>query len=294
MTIDEFIKGLSNYSSSDTVTNMYHGNSKEAIACRQNLKDFLEKNKNAQILLVGEAPGYKGCARTGVPFTTDKTEITANAIHEVLDKEKPSHPILMWNAFPFHPHKKGDGNSNRKPNASELAVGYIHLNNLLLIFPNLICFAAIGKTAEKQLKKLAPFNNPVYVRHPAHGGKTECQTQLKEVLARFDKNIAESEPYKGWPRWISKDEHAEYLDQIKLEYITFAECERLDPYYDSASSPWGIMLHLNVHGYRCYTHHIYDKKYYKKFEEMIRESGEFGCESEVPMQYGRIVYRRKK
>ena len=104
MEIDEFIEKLSEYKSSDTVHNMYYGNSDAAKKCRENLKQYLEQHKNSQILLVGEAPGYKGCARTGVPFTSDDNEVSAGVIQTAI-KDKN---VLMWNAFPFHPHKKGN------------------------------------------------------------------------------------------------------------------------------------------------------------------------------------------
>ena len=289
MTIDEFIKKLSEYQGNDVVTNIYSG--KEGAKRRKALKDYLLVHQNAQILLVGEAPGHNGCAKTGIPFTTTTNEPSAKAIQEIIGSRKD---IIMWNAFPFHPHKKEDLNSNRTPTSAELSIGYIHLNNLLLTFPKLICFAAIGRTAEKQLTtKLFPYPSPVYIRHPAHGGKTLCQKQLKDTLAKFDQFIKDSQPYKNWPNYITEEKHSTYLDKIKLEYIVSAECERLDPYYEYASSKWWIALKLNVHGYMCRTGTIFNKKLYNKFIDMIEKSGEFDCKSEIPMQYGHIVYARK-
>lgn len=290
MTIDEFIEKLSEYQETDVVTNIYNG--KDGAKRRKALKAYLESHQNAQILLVGEAPGYNGCAKTGIPFTTTTNEPSAKAIQEIIGDRKD---IIMWNAFPFHPHEKGNNNSNRKPTSSELSIGYIHLNNLLLTFPKLICFAAIGRTAEKQLTaKLSPYTSPAYIRHPAHGGKTLCQKQLKSTLAKFDQIIKTSQPYKDWPNYITEEKHSEYLNKIKLEYIVSAECERSDPYYEYAASEWWIALNLNVHGYMCRTGTIFDAKLYNKFTNMIEKSGEFDCKSEVPMQYGRIVYTRKK
>ena len=41
---------------------------------RENLKLYLEKMKklNPSFLLLGEAPGYKGCRLTGIPFSSEK------------------------------------------------------------------------------------------------------------------------------------------------------------------------------------------------------------------------------
>lgn len=80
MSIDDFIEKLAEYKSSDTVFNMYYGNFVAAKNCRKNLKEYLEKHKNTQKLFVGEAPGHNGCARTGVPFTSDSGEITAKVL----------------------------------------------------------------------------------------------------------------------------------------------------------------------------------------------------------------------
>src|SRR3989338_10069058 len=41
---------------------------------RKNLEGYLMKMAKAKptVLLVGEAPGYRGCGRTGVPFCSEK------------------------------------------------------------------------------------------------------------------------------------------------------------------------------------------------------------------------------
>lgn len=52
MTIDEFIEKLSEYKNSDTVFNMYRGNSVAAKKCRKNLKEYLEKIEPENIMRV--------------------------------------------------------------------------------------------------------------------------------------------------------------------------------------------------------------------------------------------------
>lgn len=79
---------------------------------------------NSKVLFLGEAPGYKGCRLSGVPFTSEKvlTSSKSNAIvgcnfdYKIRDVKNPqsessatiiweafeNHDIypLMWNAFP--------------------------------------------------------------------------------------------------------------------------------------------------------------------------------------------------
>lgn len=185
MNVDSFINKLSEYKSTDTVNNMYYGHSKNAIERRNRLKNYLSSIKNPMYIFVGEAPGYKGCARTGVPFTSDDGEMSARVMNEAFKKELPSITPLMWNAFPFHPHKKGDLNTNRKPTAKELKIGQEFLRDFLTIFPSVKYFFAVGRTSEKLLKETVDSRMVEYIRHPAHGGKKECQLGIKTAIMRF-------------------------------------------------------------------------------------------------------------
>ncbi len=142
-------------------------------------------------LLVGEAPGHAGCARTGMPFTSEaviqssrhpficrlrprlrtagtQSEQTATIIWDYLS-ERPAVPAF-WNIFPFHPHKPGNPGGNRTPTAEETQFGHGILNRVVEIFaPKRIL--AIGRTASNTLSQ---FKHPLlagYIRHPANGGK---------------------------------------------------------------------------------------------------------------------------
>lgn len=136
--IDRFINSLSKIENSPRLTNLYRGNSNESLLRRKNLKLYLETMKvlDPSILLVGEVPGYKGCRLTGIPFTSERIlksntffknfkykfindikklegEQSATIVWNTLEnfKSKP----LIWNIFPFHPHKTNDFKTNRTP-----------------------------------------------------------------------------------------------------------------------------------------------------------------------------------
>ena len=77
--LNEFIDKLTSYSSNVCVDNQYQN--KLQIS---NLKYYLYNMSllKPNILFVGEAPGYQGCALTGIPFTSEfiiKTHIQVEA-----------------------------------------------------------------------------------------------------------------------------------------------------------------------------------------------------------------------
>ena len=147
-------------------------------------------------MLVGEAPGYQGCARSGVPFTSDCILLEPPEGVPIFGadsgfrmapefdrpRKEPSATIiwetiatgglvpLIWSAFPFHPHKPGQPLSNRAPRASEVALGEEFLVELLNEFhPEMV--VAVGNTADRSLTNLEVEH--MKVRHPSQGGKAD-------------------------------------------------------------------------------------------------------------------------
>ena len=74
--IEEFIQELANERTDKLgfSENLYSGTTRESIIRKHNLLTYLTKMKslNPRILLLGEAPGNKGCKLTGIPFTSWK------------------------------------------------------------------------------------------------------------------------------------------------------------------------------------------------------------------------------
>ncbi len=297
MNINDFITRLSEFESTDTVFNMYYGDKKEAAKCRERLKNNLEKRKNAKIVLVGEAPGYNGCTKTGIPFESDGKEISSKIIKEILSSEHPDVDVLTWNAFPFHTHQKNNPNSNRKPNVGELQLGYRYLNAFLATFPEAICFGAVGKVAEQSLEKQNLYFKPIYIRHPSYGGKEKCRRNIAEAFKIFEENIQEYnsklKKYGHWPNEITEEKNSEFLDKIKLDFIRTLECERNDPFYDSITSTWRMRLKLDVYGQRVRVYISEKSKYYKKLNDMIKDSKDFNYNSMIPKMYGYYEFKRK-
>lgn len=205
-TFKEFIDGLANTKVTPNVYNQYSYKDKENTIRRDNLLIYLEQMNilKPKIILIARAPGYRGSRLTGVPFTSeyllmnnmkgldlfgrdkgyrlvkekDKLlkEATATIIWETLLKYNIV--ALSWNAFPFHPYKKGNTKSNRTPFKKELLIGEKPLLQMIEMF-NIKKIVAVGNKAEESLNKL---NIPNYkVRHPAQGGKRKFVKGIREL-----------------------------------------------------------------------------------------------------------------
>lgn len=189
--IQRFIERLSNEKVGNYVENLYNNE-----AQRENLRLYLMtlcKNRPTY-MLVGEAPGYKGCGVTGIPFTDEnemknnlgvaengycfvdernpQKETSACIIWQAIREKKDVPVPLMWNTYPFHPYGREGVASNRKPNKEELLIGKSYLEELIDIFevPRERIYA-VGRVAQEHLgyKK-----DEGYIRHPSYGGKGAC------------------------------------------------------------------------------------------------------------------------
>jgi uracil-DNA glycosylase len=144
--------------------------------CRR-LEDYVRSRKDAALLLVGEAAGYRGARVSGLPFTSERqvtgagpAEATATIVHEVLAELGLTEHVLLWNVVPTHPHRPGDPRSNRRPTRAEAKAGEAFLAEL--VRGRLV--VAVGRLAQSVA------GDP-YVRHPSHGGKAG----FREGLARL-------------------------------------------------------------------------------------------------------------
>jgi len=196
----EFIQELQSQSNTSIISNPYLSNS-----VAENLRIYLDamlRIRGKRILLVGEAPGYKGCKITGIPFTSGdvfetvehpflkkikkkikleniEKENTASIVWRYLAEKKIT--PLFWNSFPYHPHPKDDENKNRAPNRQEIDLGVVYLIALNQLFkPKVI--AGIGNAGVKCAKLAFPETKVIYIRHPSFGGKTDFIKGMDSII----------------------------------------------------------------------------------------------------------------
>jgi len=155
-------------------TNFYrHGTG--AAERRERLAAYLDARRGAGILLVGEAPGYRGARVSGIPFTSERlltgegpAEATATIVHRVLAELGAGEDVLLWNVVPTHP---GTTTSNRAPTREEIAAARPFLDAVTRGRD----VVAVGRVAAAALD--AP-----YVRHPSHGGGAAFADGVRRML----------------------------------------------------------------------------------------------------------------
>jgi uracil-DNA glycosylase len=205
--INEFMQCLQQAKPPHHCVNPYRAGSAANAARCHNLQLYLAdlQQRHPTHLLIGEAPGYRGCRLSGVPFvspfillngvpgcglfgleqgyllpddvTAVAKEASATILWQTIATCQPT--PLLWNAFPFHPHQPGRLNSNRKPNKAELALGAQFLEPFLRLFQQPIC-VAIGKKAQQVLNSLGRPHQ--IVKHPSYGGKAQFSQGLQDLL----------------------------------------------------------------------------------------------------------------
>jgi hypothetical protein len=187
---------------------------------RRHLGAYLHKRLGkVQLVVIGEALGYRGGHFTGIPMTSERillgkketagikpehvfsgfnarrttkrercpdgfSEPTATIVWSTLLRLglKPEE-FVLWNAFPWHSFDPRRGMlSNRMPTKKERSAGLSVLEAFLDLFP---CdeIIALGNVAASQLKELNVESHRV--RHPASGGarlfRKGIGTVVKEV-----------------------------------------------------------------------------------------------------------------
>jgi uracil-DNA glycosylase len=150
-----------------------------ALVRRERLRAYLGERQHASLLLVAEAPGYRGTRVSGVPLTSERqltgsgpAEATATIVHRVLAELALTDETLLWNVVPTHPHVAGRPASNRCPTRAEVRASRAFLDRLRTGRR----VVAVGRIAEAVLGAPA-------VRHPAHGGERAFRAGLLTIVA---------------------------------------------------------------------------------------------------------------
>jgi hypothetical protein len=161
----------------------FYASGERASLLRQRLTTYLDERAGASVLLVAEAPGYRGTRVSGIPLTSERqltgegpAEATATVVHGVLGELGLDDEVLLWNVVPTHP---GSPDSNRRPTRSEVESGLLFVRELArgrrLVPVGRVAHEALGGT---------------YVRHPSHGGAAEFRRGLRELLRDTTKSPA--------------------------------------------------------------------------------------------------------
>ncbi len=169
---------------------------------RRNLTLFLSAmaKSSTRSLWLGRDLGYRGGRRTGIALTDEfhldflqetfhvfgivKATVEPSATKERTATEvwkmlrRINQPVLLWNAFPYHPYEEDAPLSNRRHTAREFDSCRHILTNLIdWLEPTII--VALGADAEAAVTSIG--YKCRRVRHPSYGGQTEFAREVASI-----------------------------------------------------------------------------------------------------------------
>ena len=160
-----------------------------------NLRFYLAKRQEADVIAIGEAAGYQGMRWSGIAFTSEFDllrwgapyqrssrrprpwkEPSGTIVHGLLEELAAEQRVILWNTVPTHPHLTGNPLSNRRPTREEIAAGRAVVRRLVdIVHPRIL--VGVGRIA------CATLPEAQYVRHPAQSGATAFRLGMRAILA---------------------------------------------------------------------------------------------------------------
>jgi uracil-DNA glycosylase len=185
--MEELISRLADATIGDTF-NFYRDGDGAEIR-RSRLLNYLCARENAPLLLVGEAPGYRGARVSGIPFTSERqltgsgpAEATATIMHRVLAELGIEEDVVLWNIVPTHP---GTEQSNRRPTRIEIEAGRRYVRELARGRQTI----SVGRLAHDAV------GDP-YVRHPSRGGASAFRAGLRHFFGQVEGPGLAARPFR--------------------------------------------------------------------------------------------------
>ena len=154
-----------------------------AITCERMLLDAHKQVTSAMVL------GHAGqrTSRPDSPYMTSRPQ-RDHGMNEptdtyvwgaILDNGLNPRDVLLWNIFPFHPHKDSPF-SNRTPTDEELSAGLAYTPQLLAPCQQPLRIGAIGRQAAETPQSAGI--DAIATRHPANGGAGLFRKQFAELI----------------------------------------------------------------------------------------------------------------
>jgi len=208
--LEEWLARLVDHPPGENAEHLYQPTATEGAVRLKNLRLYLRLMfaQHPSVLFVGEAPGYQGSRRTGVPFTSEyimlgglpeatlytqssgfsravagnrlHREPTATFVWRAISRYSPL--PLLWAAYPHHPHQPGIPQSNRTPTRKETELACPLLVGLIDLF-DIKTVVAVGNVAKETLDHLGIRGEKV--RHPAHGGALRFDSQVTALMTSY-------------------------------------------------------------------------------------------------------------
>ena len=142
------------------------------------------RSVNPQWIIGGTGTRTSHAMSPHIPKETQRrlgfNEPTASVVWEAILGSISPFDAVLWNIFPFHPHREGDLLTNRTPTPQEVETGIPYIMRLLALCPS-ARVVAIGQPSALALENCGISH--VKLRHPANGGTPAFRQGFAAMIA---------------------------------------------------------------------------------------------------------------